>query len=323
MSGAEATVGWNTNAFLIATLSGLSTGLGGLMVLFVGEPSPRKLGHLMSFSAGVMIYISFMYLLPEAIEAIGFLRANIWFFLGMLVFGLIARLFPEHEHEKPEGTDNGHTHNSTPRTRSANYKGELAKAKRAESSGKPSPAALERIRMVGIITAIGLSLHNIPEGIAVYLASLKGVEVGFPLAVAIAAHNIPEGMAVASPIYHATGSKKQAFFYSLLSGVCEPAGALVFGLFITEMSNTTIQSLLAAVGGIMVLVSCRELLPVALEYLKPEPAMISNALGMMFISVSIYLLHGSGGLHSHSHGEAKTDLYGEEHASAHDHHHCH
>eukprot|EP01121_Diplochlamys_sp_Union-15-3_P015705 TRINITY_DN523_c0_g1_i2.p1 TRINITY_DN523_c0_g1~~TRINITY_DN523_c0_g1_i2.p1 ORF type:complete len:319 (+),score=40.71 TRINITY_DN523_c0_g1_i2:35-958(+) len=286
---------WNSSAFLIASISGLSTCLGGLLVLFYGQPSTNKLGHLMSFSSGVMIYISFMDLLPEAVP----------FFTGMLFFGIIAKLFPEHDHDHEH--DHGKQHD------------------KKKPPGKPSlkDKEMKRIKQVGLITALGLSLHNIPEGIAVYVASLKGVNVGLPLAVAIAAHNIPEGMAVASPIYHATGSKKQAFFYSLISGVCEPLGALIFSFFIRDLDDYTIQSLLAAVGGIMVLVSFRELLPVALEYLKPESAMISNALGMIFISFSIYLLHGSSGIHGHEHSHGHDHSHGHSHSHDHSHSHSH
>jgi ZIP family zinc transporter len=258
---------WNWNAFLMATISGLSTGVGGILVLIYGQPNHTKLGHLLSFSAGVMLYISFMDLLPEANEEIGFAKANFWFFVGMLIFGLIAHLFPDHDHTTEK----------------------IKNKKMKSADGKLEERQLRR---VGLITALGISLHNVPEGIAVYLACLKGLEIGLPLMIAIAAHNIPEGMAVASPMYHSTRSKWQALKYSILSGVCEPLGALVFGvLFTPYMTNATVQSLLAAVAGVMVLVSLRELIPVALKYLKPEPAIFSNALGMIFISISIYCLH--------------------------------
>eukprot|EP01120_Amphizonella_sp_Union-15-10_P013224 TRINITY_DN6112_c0_g1_i2.p1 TRINITY_DN6112_c0_g1~~TRINITY_DN6112_c0_g1_i2.p1 ORF type:complete len:292 (-),score=36.96 TRINITY_DN6112_c0_g1_i2:22-897(-) len=286
----------NLNALLISTFSGLSTGIGGLLVLLYGKPSVTKLGHLLSFSSGVMIYISFVDLLAEAVGVIGFFAANFWFFVGMLGFGLVAKLIPDNH-------DHGHNH----------------KRKNKRRSGKPNQA-MERIKMVGIITAIGLSLHNLPEGVAVYIASLKGTKVGLPLAFAIAAHNIPEGMAVASPIYHATGSKSKAFFYSLISGACEPLGALIFGFFFKEIDNYTIQCLLAAVAGVMILVSCQELMPIAFEYIKPEKAMISNAMGMIFISISIYMLHGSGGLHSHDHD---SHSHSNAHGHGHDHYHDH
>jgi zinc transporter, ZIP family len=102
------------------------------------------------------------------------------------------------------------------------------------------------LKRVGILTALSISLHNFPEGIAVYLACLKGLEVGFPIAIAIAAHNIPEGMAVASPIYHSTGSKWEALKWSLVSGMCEPIAAFIFGTLLSNyITDDMVQMLLA------------------------------------------------------------------------------
>lgn len=155
-----------------------------------------------------------------------------------------------------------------------------------------------------MVTALGISLHNFPEGIAVYLSSLRGLEIGFPIAVAIAAHNIPEGMAVAGPIYHSTKSKWQALKYSFLSGICEPIAALLFGLFFFPYINETmIHLLLAAVAGIMILVSLKELIPTSLKYITPDSLVISLTLGMIFISTTIYYLHASNDhVHNHNNG---------------------
>jgi len=149
------------------------------------------------------------------------------------------------------------------------------------------------LKQLGIITAVGISLHNFPEGMAVYVSCMKGVAVGMPLTLAIAAHNIPEGIAVAAPIYEATGSKSQAFWYSLLSGLCEPLGAVILAYFCSAFINEyVIQCLLAAVSGIMVYMSVCELLPAVYKYVKPKKAAISLILGMVIIAASIHYLHG-------------------------------
>lgn len=251
---------------LIATLvSGLSTGVGGLMVLFYGKPSNTKLGHMLSFSSGVMLYMSFMDLLYESILKLGFLTANLWFFAGMLFFAIVLRAFPE-----PEFIDKD--------------------AKKKNPSGKPSK---EYLKNLGLITAVGISLHNFPEGLAVYVACLKGVSMGLPLTLAIAMHNIPEGLAVAAPIYEATGSKWVALKYSVLSGICEPFGALVFGvIFGDALTPYVVQCLLSAVAGIMVFMCISELMPATVKYIKASSAATSNILGMFVMFVSIYYLHG-------------------------------
>lgn len=265
---------------LIATaLSGLSTGIGGLFIMFYGQPSNAKLGHMLSISSGVMIYISFMDLLTESMIRIGFVMANICFFAGMFLFALIVQLFPE-----PEFIDK--------------------KAKAKSDNGKPTEDShKEYLKNVGIITAVGISLHNFPEGMAVYISCLKGVHMGLPLTLAIAAHNIPEGMAVAAPIYGATGSKWKALMYSTLSGVCEPIGALIFGAFLTDyLTEYMIQCLLAGVAGIMVYMCIRELIPATLKYIKAGPASTSFIFGMVVMCASIHYLHG---MLPHSH----TPLY--------------
>ncbi len=81
--------------------------------------------------------------------------------------------------------------------------------------------------MSGILTAIGISLHNFPEGIAVYMAALRGAHVGIPLATAIALHNIPEGMSVAAPLYFVSKSRWTAMKWCTISGIFEPLGAII------------------------------------------------------------------------------------------------
>jgi len=262
-------------AMMMCLLSGLSTGVGGLFILFYGKPSATKLGHMLSFSAGVMVYISFMDLLRECVIRIGFFAANIWFFGGMIFFALIVAVVPE-----PEFVEKS--------------------SKKKDDNGKPSEAYLKQL---GLITALGISLHNFPEGMAVYISCLKGISMGLPLTVAIAAHNIPEGMAVAAPIYGATGDKWKALWYSILSGLCEPLGAVLFGVvFGSYLSEYIIQCMLAAVAGIMVYMSIRELMPATLKHIKAGPASISFLIGMFFMFLSVYYLHG---MLPHSH----TPLY--------------
>jgi len=268
-------VGNSVPALIATVVSGLSTGIGGLMILFYGKPSNAKLGHMLSFSSGVMMYISFMDLLYESIIRLGFFTANIWFFVGMLFFALVIQLFPE-----PELVDK--------------------KAKSKSDNGKPSA---EYLKQLGLITAIGISLHNFPEGLAVYVACLKGIHMGLPLTLAIAMHNIPEGLAVAAPIYAATGSKWTALKYSVLSGICEPVGAVIFGVFFGNyLTPYIVQCLLAGVGGIMVYMCIRELMPATVKYIKPSAASLSNVLGMFIMFLSVYYLHG---MLPHSH----TPLY--------------
>jgi len=250
------------NMYLALSMSffaGLATVLGGCIVLFYGKLSEKKLGHMLGFSAGVMLYISFMDMLPEAIEEIGHLHANLWFFGGMTFFALILRLFPEPDFE------------------------EINKNNKKEKKNK--------IAMTSFITLL-MCLHNFPEGFAVYLSSLKSASVGMPLALAIAMHNIPEGMAVASPIYGETSSKLEAIKYTAISGMCEPIGAILFGvIFIQYINYYVIHSLFALVAGMMVFMSVKDLLPEATKRLQSTQELSYSVMfGMFLIFLSIYYL---------------------------------
>ena len=245
------------NALLLTTLAGLSTALGGLVVVMFGHPSNNKLGHMLSFSAGVMLFISFIDLLPEAIGGVGFGLANIAFFVGMFMFAIVLRFVPEPDLTRLTG----------------------------EKKEK------ENMMYLGMVAALGISLHNFPEGVAVYLATLEGTNVGIALALAIAAHNIPEGMAVAGPIYRATGSKWEAFKWSFISGVCEPVGAIAFGITMRAyLTPFVVKTVLSGVAGVMTFMCFHELIPSSLKYLNPSEAMYSNVGGMIFISISVWFL---------------------------------
>ena len=125
---------------------------------------------------------------------------------------------------------------------------EFRKVKAKKGKGVGGKQDEQYLLSLGFVTALGISLHNFPEGIAVYLACIKGLSIGLPLTFAIAAHNIPEGMAVATPVYHATGSRWQALKYSLLSGACEPLGALLVAFFFSDKLDEHLVHCLLAAG---------------------------------------------------------------------------
>ncbi len=172
-----------TIPFLLTLLAGLSTVLGS--VLFLKHFCKRKyLGFMLGLSAGVMIYLSFIELLPEAIKEVGFLNANLYFFLGIIVIGIIDFILPHHYLE--------------------------------EKICKRQKIIDPKLFSTGLMVTLGLTIHNIPEGMAVFLSSFSDLKLGFLLAFAIAIHNIPEGIAVSVPIFHATNSKLKAIQYSFI-----------------------------------------------------------------------------------------------------------
>ncbi len=148
-----------------------------------------------------------------------------------------------------------------------------------------------KLRRVGIMMVFCIAIHNFPEGFATFVTVSKDPALGLIIALAIAIHNIPEGISVSVPIYYATGNRRIAMFYSFLSGLAEPLGAIIAYFFLQFfISDLLIGILLAMVAGIMVFVSFDELLPVAEEYGEHHLAIYGLIGGMAFIALSMLFI---------------------------------
>jgi ZIP family zinc transporter len=149
------------------------------------------------------------------------------------------------------------------------------------------------LKRMGILSAIVIAIHNLPEGMATFTASLADAEIAFPIAIAIALHNIPEGIAVSMPIYFATGNKKKAFWLSFLSGLSEVLGGIIACIliyFIFGISDTILGVMFAAIAGIMVFISIDELLPASKEYGVHHLSIYGMIAGMIVMAASLILL---------------------------------
>lgn len=250
-------------ALALTLVAGLSTGIGSAIAYFIKHPKVLYLSFSLGLSAGVMIYVSFVELLPDAIEALGERWSVLFFFIGIGFIALIDLLVPERE--------NPH-----------NYEG-LEEPK--------SPDASHHLMRTGVMTALAIGIHNFPEGLATFASALNDVHLGIFIAVAIAIHNIPEGMAVSMPIYFATGNRNKAFLYSFLSGISEPVGAVIGYLvlmpFLTPM---VLAGTLAFVAGVMIYISLDELLPMAHRYGHGHLVISGVILGMLVMAVSLLIL---------------------------------
>ena len=214
-------------ALFLTTGAGLSTTIGSVLGLIFRKPSKRFMGFTLGFSAGVMILVSFVELLQGSIETVGFLSAHMGFFMGMLIFFGIDSIIP-HDYIGQKDYSETHSKNGLQRT--------------------------------GILVALGIGIHNFPEGMATFVGALDDLHLGLAIATAIAIHNIPEGLAVSIPIYAATGSRSKAFFWSFLSGLSEPVGAGLAALILLPLLTPMLLGwILAGVAGIMVAISVDEL----------------------------------------------------------------
>jgi len=257
-------------AVIVTTLAGLSTGIGGLFAFNKRTNNKKFLSFALGLSAGVMIYVSFIEIFPKAFKSLAevfplkqaYFFTTIAFFVGLGLIALIDFLIPKQHnpHEVVAGMD------------------QVATEKK-------------NLLRLGLFTAIAISLHNFPEGLATFLATLEAPNVGITIAIAIAIHNIPEGIAVAIPIFFATNSKKKAIFWAFLSGIAEPVGALVGVAILWPFINDyTFGFLFAGVAGIMVYISLDELLPAAERYGEHHISILGLVTGMMIMALSLVLI---------------------------------
>lgn len=260
-------------AFGLTLFAGLSTGIGSALAFFAKRTNTKLLSIALGFSAGVMIYVSFIEiflkgrggLIAELGVAGGSWAAASAFFGGMFLIAIVDKIVPSFE--------NPH---------------EIRKVEDIEYAEEDSRDA--NLFRMGLLAALAIAIHNFPEGLATFTAALKDVRLGIPIAVAIAIHNIPEGIAVSIPIFYATGNRKKAFVYSFLSGLAEPLGALIgYLIFFAFFSDLVFGILFASVGGIMVFVSLDELLPAAREYGEHHLSMYGLVIGMIVMALSLLL----------------------------------
>ena len=256
-------------ALLLTLFAGLATTIGGAVAFIVKKNNLKALSVGLGFSAGVMMFLSFNEIIPEASNMLKVNFPNNYNFLvyfsfifGILIAILIDYFLPDHidteEVLNPEAPMNEHKH---------------------------------MLKRAGLFTAIAICVHNFPEGMATFLTATQNITLGASVAIAIAIHNIPEGIAVALPIYHVTGKKRYAMLYATLSGITEPVGAVVgmflFSLFVPQI---LVGALMAAVAGIMIYIAFDTLLPLAKEYGDWHLSLTGIISGVLVIWLSLILL---------------------------------
>jgi zinc transporter, ZIP family len=258
-------------AFLLTVLAGLATGIGSALAYLTHHTRRSLLSASLGFSAGVMIYISFMELLSQAqsslVSAYGKIQGGglttVSFLGGMLLIAAIDYLIPSYENPHETGL----------------------------VEDMDSPDRSVHLHRLGLLTAVAIGIHNFPEGIATFFAGATDRTVGISIAAAIALHNIPEGISISIPIYYATRNRRKAFWYSFLSGVSEPVGAIIGFLVLRPFMTQNVMAVtFAAIAGIMVFISLDQLVPHAKKYSGGHESVYGLISGMAIMAVTLVLL---------------------------------
>jgi ZIP family zinc transporter len=257
----------------IALLASLATSIGGFLATHKKIMQRSFLAVALAFSAGAMLFVSFVEILPLGITALdrtfdsrsAQLVLYGAFFVGIGVVMVIDRLLPKSLNPAEiEGMENVY---------------------------KRSEAANKKLLRSGALVAFVLALHNFPEGMSTFFATYQNVTIGVTLAIAIAIHNIPEGIAVAAPVYAATKSRAKAFWWATLSGVAEFLGALGGVALVHLLLPQYIFGILfGLVAGMMVFLAIDELLPAARRYQSHYHQVVYGLLaGMGMVALSLLL----------------------------------
>jgi ZIP family zinc transporter len=268
------------NVILLSLVAGLGTGLGGLIAI-VRKPGKRSFGFLMGITAGVMISLSFLELVNEAWQQAGYITATIGFAGGaffMFLFDFFAPHIRFGEQEVRQAGADDHT---------AIEQFWQQQRRRIRRHWKTDQITDRRLLRTGLLLAIGITVHNLPEGIAVGAGYIHSPQFGYFVALAILLHNIPEGIATALPLCKSGMCKWASFRVALFSGLAEPVGALLAALFLTRFSNL-VPGALAFAGGVMMFITLDELVPTAREHGHQH----YTAIGIIFGAIFVFLLSG-------------------------------
>ena len=247
-------------ALMLSATAGAATLVGALVIFFAKTKNERRLSISLGFAAGIMLSVSFTDLFPTAQTLLSGALSDkqaVLYSVGFLILGLLTAsgidVFVPHEAYDPENGEMPH----------------------------------KNLFRVGIVSTAAIALHNFPEGVATFMAGYKDAALGVSIALAISLHNIPEGIAVAMPVYYATGSKKLALKYTMLSGLAEPLGALSAYLILRPfIDDFVLGGVFAAVAGIMIYIVVEELIPSSRQYGHDREALWSTFAGICLMPLT-------------------------------------
>jgi len=314
-------------AFCLVIAAGLATGLGAGVVFsdrLISLADRRALAACLGAAAGVMLYVSFLDIFSKSLDAfeevhepgVAYAYATLTFFGGFGLYAAVGRIVsyldPGHHYHDDAFLDappptvpcsstnsccKGDEEIGIPSTAEATVTNPTLEAA-TEHMAQPtsddvSEAQKAALQHMGVVTAISVAIHNFPEGLITFVGYVADPALGMSLAVAIALHNIPEGLCVAVPLYYATGSRRKAFAWAIMSGMAEILGGALGWLVLgSNVSSTAFGLSFGIVGGMMVAICVVELIPTAHRY-DPGDVVTTKALvgGMAVMAMSLVLLN--------------------------------
>lgn len=236
-------------------VAGLATVLGAIFVTILGSPGEKTLAGFLGFAGGVMSAVIIFDLIPSALDYGNVFTSSLGFLLGliiMLLLDVLISIIPGIQ-KNPTGTRQVH------------------------------------LLKMGYLIAVGIALHDLPEGIAIAVGYTAKESLGLLIALSIGLHNIPEGMATAAPLKMGGMSTSSILGTCMLISVFTPLGALM-GIYLVTLSPHFICLLLALAGGAMAFIVKNELIPESYRH-HPNYARLGFICGLLIILALGFLHH--------------------------------
>lgn len=231
---------------LVVALSVMGPVLGSLVGV-AREPSERVMYNLLSFSAGVMVAISFLQLIPESLHFASPLACVGGIAGGSLFMYGLDRLIP---HIHPE----------------------LCEQEQGANLKKTATYLL-----------LGIFLHNLPEGLAIAVGTISPGRGALVIALAIAVQKIPEGICTSAPYFHVTRNRWRSFLVSAATAIPILAGFLLGRELYQVLPVSVVGTIVAATAGIMIYISADELIPVSCDKLSNHSTIFSLIAGVALV----------------------------------------
>ena len=233
--------------FLLSLIAGMATGIGGIIALLLGKLSDRVVGFSLGFASGVMLLVSFNNLFLEAVKLVTHFELITMFSLGALIMVVLDLSIPH-----------------------------------IELTARRNEGGNAKMLRAGMMIAIGITLHNLPEGLIVTAGYVYLPRLGLIIAIAIMLHNIPEGAATAIPLIAAGTNPSTVAVLTFLSGLAEPLAALIGVFVFSFLDRSIIGYSLSFAAGVMTYITADELIPVAHEYGHKHTVSVALLFGIIF-----------------------------------------
>jgi ZIP family zinc transporter len=221
----------------------------GSLIGIIRKPSTIFMFNLLSFTAGVMLTLAFVNLIPESIQLSSFIICAIGIVLGTVVMFIVDKSIA---HIHPEFV--------------------------SQEQGK-------NIKRTAIYLIAGIFIHHFPEGFAIALGGAISANASLTIAITLAVHDVAEGICTSAPYYYCNNCRWKSFLVSSSTVIPTLIGFFLGYYILTNISLTVAGLVMGMTAGIMIYISADELIPASSYKLSNHSTIFSLILGILFVII--------------------------------------